>query len=134
MVDADRAALAVMAGIRRHRVEVDQRDAVMLVVVGQEGQHRRLVLHPAVEHRLVPVDHPVELAGAIDHVDEAGRTDAGHGGLAGCMRAAILTQLLMERPPEMGIDLGLAGLDPQRNAGPGQPDRQQHPGKALDDP
>src|SRR3954468_16345920 len=44
-----------------------------------------------------------------------------------------LAQLFVERPPEMGIDLGLAGLEPERQAGPRKPDRQQHPGEGLDD-
>jgi len=79
VVDADRAPRTVMAGVRRHYSQVDQRHAVMLVVVGEKRQYRILVLDLAVEHRLIPSDHLVELTGAIDDMDETGRTDAGHG-------------------------------------------------------
>ena len=64
-------------------LKIDSLTAVMLVVVGQEGQDGVLVLHLAVEHRLVPGDHLVELARAIDDMHEAGRTDAGHDGARG---------------------------------------------------
>src|SRR3954464_9211832 len=36
-----------------------------------------------------------------------------------------LAQLFVDPPPDMGIDLGLAGLEPERQAGARKPDRQQ---------
>ena len=76
MVDADQAAPVALARRRPDRGHVDQRHPVMLVVIGQEGEHRVLVLDLAVEHGLVPGDHLVEAARAIDHMDEARRADA----------------------------------------------------------
>ena len=47
-------------------------DPVMLVVIGEKGEHRGLVAHLGIEHRLVPLYHLFEAAGAVDHMDEAG--------------------------------------------------------------
>ena len=64
---------------RLHGGQVDQGDPVVFVVVGEEREHRILILHLAVEHGLIPGDHLVELARAVDHMDEAGGANARHG-------------------------------------------------------
>ena len=79
VIDADYAAPFVFARIRLHGSQVDDGDPMMFVVVGEECEHRILVLHLAVEHGLIPGDHPVELARAVDHVDEAGGANTRHG-------------------------------------------------------
>ncbi len=76
MVDADRAPSFALVGLRLDRVQIDQGDAVMFVVVGQEGENGILVLDLAIEDRAVPFDHLLELARAVHDMDEAGRADA----------------------------------------------------------
>jgi hypothetical protein len=51
---------------------------VVFVVVGEEREHRILVLHLAVDHGLIPGDHLGELARSVDHMDEAGGANARH--------------------------------------------------------
>ncbi len=53
----------------------ENRDAMVLVVVCQEGDHVVRVGDIGLEHRPVPVDHRLELVGAQDRVREPGRRD-----------------------------------------------------------
>jgi hypothetical protein len=64
---------------RSDHVEVDEREPVVLVVVGQERERRVLVLDLGVEDRLVPAHHGLEAARAVDDMNELGGTNAGHG-------------------------------------------------------
>jgi hypothetical protein len=78
VIDADDAAPFVFARVRLHDGQVDQDDPVVFVVVGEQREHRLLVLHPAVEHGLISGDQLVELARSVDHMDEAGGANARH--------------------------------------------------------
>jgi len=80
VVDADDPA-PVLGRVRMDDRHVDHRDPMVLVVIGEEGEHRVLIAHLGVEHRLIPLDHLLEAAGAVNHMDEPGGAYARHDGL-----------------------------------------------------
>jgi hypothetical protein len=58
--------------------QVDECETMMLVVEGQKGHCRVLMLHPGVEYAAIPLQHVGEATGAVDHVGE-GFGRSGHG-------------------------------------------------------
>ena len=62
-----------------NHVQVDEGEAVMFVVIGQESQHGILILDLCVKDGLVPADPLLKAPRAVDEMDELGRTDAWHG-------------------------------------------------------
>ena len=60
---------------RRQARDVDQSQAVMLVVIAQKAQTLVAEDDSGSEHRLIPLDHLVELTGAQHEMGEFGRAD-----------------------------------------------------------
>jgi hypothetical protein len=52
------------------RSNVDKRDPMMFVIVGQKGHGLVTVLHLALKHLGIPLDHLVQVMGAIYNVRE----------------------------------------------------------------
>src|SRR5262249_54010213 len=74
VIDADVGALARRRAGGLQRGEVHEGDAMMLLVVREEGQDGILVAHVRLEAASVPVDHLVEAARAIDDVGKFRRS------------------------------------------------------------
>jgi hypothetical protein len=83
MVYTDQAAAVGLHRVGPDGVEVDQREPMVLVIEGEEGPHRVFGEDLRPEHRLVPVRHLLETAGAVDDVGDLQRAGEGHGGLLG---------------------------------------------------
>jgi hypothetical protein len=81
VIDADDPAPIDLRPIRLDRRHVGQRDPMVFVVIGEKGQHRILVSHLGVEHRLVPLDHLLEAPGAVNHMNKPSGADTRHDGL-----------------------------------------------------
>lgn len=60
-------------------IQVGQRKAMVLIVIGEESQSGVLVLNSRVENELVPLEHLVEAAGSVNDVRKFLRADSGHG-------------------------------------------------------
>src|SRR5262245_15804001 len=85
----------IEAGCRRRlfvrvifcRAEVDESEAVVLVVIGQEGQSVVAVLYARLENPCVPVDHLLETVGVQGDVSELAWR--GHGSLSWLARVGL---------------------------------------------
>ena len=76
MVDTDHATVIRLSTSRLQDVQVGKCKPMVFVVIGQEGQRRVLMLDLGVEHCLVPAQHLLEAAGAVDDVHELDGADA----------------------------------------------------------
>ena len=78
MIDTDAAAIVRIAARSAHDIEIDEGEAVVFIIEGQERQRGILILDTGIEHRAIPGEHRGKAAGAIDDMGEAYRM-RGHG-------------------------------------------------------
>src|SRR5262245_11902515 len=78
MLDADQTTAISLSSLRLQDIQIQESEAMVLPVVGQEGERRILILNLGVKHYLVPAYHLLEATGAVNDVNEFHRTNACH--------------------------------------------------------
>jgi hypothetical protein len=75
IVDADHTAAIRSRPVWLNGIQIYQSETVVFVVICHEGQRRILILDLGVEDRPIPFEHLLEVARAIDDMNEFRRGD-----------------------------------------------------------
>jgi hypothetical protein len=78
MVDTDQALSLGLSAVGLNHIKVDQREPVVLIVVGQESQYGVLVLDLGVKYELIPRHHLIKAVSPVYDVNKFLRADTCH--------------------------------------------------------
>lgn len=78
VVNPDSALPVRFSSIRLEQLQIGERKAMVLIVVRQKRESRVLKLDLGTKDGLIPLQHFVKTARAVDHVREFDRTDNCH--------------------------------------------------------
>jgi hypothetical protein len=75
VVYADGIVLIGLRTVRHEKVQIRERETVMLVVVSQKSKRGILMLHPCAENGFVPLEHFFKTTGSINDMSKLARAN-----------------------------------------------------------